>query len=163
MLLLYALENHPLTIQIPSWKMGIMMAAELHRLRDRVGDTEKITINLGYVDLGRVDLLVQEGFYSNRTDFIRTAIRNRLAVHADEVKKSIVRHTLELGVRHYTRADLEAVKAAGEKLQIKVLGLATIDPDVTPALALATIESITVLGVLHASEAIKSALAARIA
>jgi len=88
------------------------MAAEIHRLRDRAGETEKITINLGYVDLGHIDLLVQEGFYSNRTDFIRTAIRNRLASHAEEVKKSIVRHTLELGLRHFTRADLEAARAA---------------------------------------------------
>jgi Arc/MetJ-type ribon-helix-helix transcriptional regulator len=138
------------------------VAAEIHRLRDRAGETEKITINLGYVDLGRIDLLVQEGFYSNRTDFIRTAIRNQLTSHGEEVRKSIVRHTLELGLRHYTRTDLEAVKAAGEKLHIKVLGLATIAADVTPALALATIESITVLGALHASKQVKRALADRI-
>jgi Arc/MetJ-type ribon-helix-helix transcriptional regulator len=138
------------------------MAAEIQRIRDRASETEKITINLGYVDLGHIDLLVQEGFYSNRTDFIRTAIRNQLATHGEEVRKSIVRHTLELGLRHYTRADLEAVKAAGEKLHIKVLGLATIAPDVTPSLALATIETITVLGALHASKEIKSALADRI-
>ena len=135
---------------------------EIYRLRDRVGETEKITINLGYVDLGHVDLLVQEGFYSNRTDFIRTAIRNQLSTYGEEVRKSIVRHTLELGLRHYTKADLEAVKAAGQKLHIKVLGLASIAADVTPALALATIESITVLGALHASKEIKSALAERI-
>ena len=138
------------------------MAAEIHRLRDKAGETEKITINLGYVDLGHIDLLVQEGFYSNRTDCIRTAIRNQLSTHGEEVRKSIVRHTLELGLRHYTSADLEAAKAAGEKLHIKVLGLASIDPDVTPALALVTIESITVLGALHASKEIKSALADRI-
>jgi Arc/MetJ-type ribon-helix-helix transcriptional regulator len=138
------------------------MAAEIHRLRDKTGETEKITINLGYVDLGHIDLLVQEGFYSNRTDFIRTAIRNQLSTHAEEVRKSIVRHTLELGLRHYTREDLEAVRAAGERLRIKVLGLASIAPDVTPALALASIESITVLGALHASKEIKSALADRI-
>ena len=135
---------------------------ELHRLRDRTGESEKITINLGFVDLGHIDLLVQEGFYSNRSDFIRTAIRNQLSTHGEEVKKSIVRHTLELGLRHYTRADLEAVNAACEKLHIKVLGLASIAPDVTPALALATIESITVLGALHASKEIKSVLADRI-
>jgi Arc/MetJ-type ribon-helix-helix transcriptional regulator len=105
---------------------------------------------------------VQEGFYSNRTDFIRTAIRSRLAAHAEEVKQSIVRHTLELGLRHFTRADLEAVKAAGEKLQIKVVGLTSIAPDVSAALALETIESITVLGALHATKEIKSALADRI-
>jgi Arc/MetJ-type ribon-helix-helix transcriptional regulator len=138
------------------------MAAQIHRLRDKAGDTEKITINLGYVDLGHVDLLVQEGFYSNRTDFIRTAIRNQLSTHGEEVRRSIVRHTLELGLRHYTSADLEAAKAAGEKLHIKVLGLASIAPDVTAELALATIDSITVLGALHASKEIKSALADRI-
>lgn len=132
------------------------------KFRDKGGETEKITINLGYVDLGRVDLLVQEGFYSNRTDFIRTAIRNQLATHAEAVAQSIVRHTLELGLRDYRRADLEAVKAAGEKLDIKVVGLARIAPDVTPELALATIESITVLGALQASAELKSALAERI-
>jgi len=137
------------------------MTAQIQRLRERAGDSEKITINLGYVDLGHIDLLVQESFYSNRTDFIRTAIRNLLATHREEVKQSIVRHTLELGLRHYTRADLEAVKAAGEKLHIKVLGLASFAPDVTPALALATIDSITVLGALHASKEIKAALANR--
>ena len=137
------------------------MAAEIHRLRDRAGETEKITINLGYVDLGQVDLLVREGFYSNRSDFIRTAVRNQIASHDEVVRTSIVRHTLELGIRHFTRSDLEAVKAAGEKLHIKVLGLATIAPDVTPALALETIESITVLGALHASKDVKNALADR--
>ena len=137
------------------------MTAQIQRLRERAGDSEKITINLGYVDLGHIDLLVQESFYSNRTDFIRTAIRNLLATHREEGKQSIVRHTLELGLRHYTRADLEAVKDAGEKLHIKVLGLASFAPDVTPTLALATIESITVLGALHASKEIKVALADR--
>jgi Arc/MetJ-type ribon-helix-helix transcriptional regulator len=138
------------------------MSAEIHRLRHKAGESEKITINLGFVDLGRVDLLVQEGFYSNRTDFIRTAIRNQLSTHGEEVRDSIARHTLELGLRHYTRADLEAVKAAGEKLHIKVLGLASIAADVTPALAVATIESINVLGAFHASPEIKAALADRI-
>jgi Arc/MetJ-type ribon-helix-helix transcriptional regulator len=137
------------------------MTAQIKRFRESTADSEKITINLGYVDLGHIDLLVQEGFYSNRTDFIRTAIRNQLATHREEVKQSIVRHTLDLGLRHYTRADLEGVKDAGEKLHIKVLGLASFAPDVTPALALATIESITVLGALHASKEIKAALADR--
>jgi Arc/MetJ-type ribon-helix-helix transcriptional regulator len=138
------------------------MASNNQLLREKGGDTEKITINLGYVDLGRIDLLVQEQFYSNRTDFIRTAIRNQLAAHADAVKQSIERHTLELGLRDYSRADLEAVKAAGEKLHINVVGLARIAADVTPELALATIGSIAVLGALQASAAVKSALADRI-
>lgn len=132
------------------------------QLRDKGGETEKITINLGYVDLGRVDLLVQEGFYSNRTDFIRTAIRNQLTAHGDAVRQSIVRHTLELGLRDYSRADLEAVSRAGETLHIKVVGLARIAADVTPELALATIGSITVLGALQASADVKSALAERL-
>jgi Arc/MetJ-type ribon-helix-helix transcriptional regulator len=136
--------------------------AEIHRLRDKTGETEKITINVGYVDLGHIDLLAREGFYSNRTDFIRTAIRNQLATHAEAAKQAIVRNTLELGLRQFSRDDLETVRAAGAKLCIKVLGLATIADDVTPELALATIESITVLGALQASKAVKAALGARI-
>jgi Arc/MetJ-type ribon-helix-helix transcriptional regulator len=133
-----------------------------NRLRDKSGETEKITINVGFVDLGHIDLLVHESFYSNRTDFIRTAIRNQLTAHADAVKQSIVRHALELGLRRYSREELEAVKAAGGKLNIQVVGLATIADDVTPELALATIESIAVLGALHASKAVKAALSDRI-
>ncbi len=112
------------------------MADNVYKLRDKNSESEKITINLGYVDLGRIDLLVQEGFYSNRSDFIRTAIRNQLASEGEAVKQSTIRQTLELGLRDYSKADLEAVKAAGEKLEIKVLGLARIAPDVTPELAL---------------------------
>jgi Arc/MetJ-type ribon-helix-helix transcriptional regulator len=142
--------------------MENVMTENVHKLRDKGAESEKITINLGYVDLGRIDLLVQEGFYSNRTDFIRTAIRNQLGVEGEVVRQSIVRHTLELGLRDYSKADLEAVKAAGERLHIKVVGLARIAPDVTPDLALATIESITVLGALQASADLKTALADRI-
>ena len=122
---------------------------------------EKITINLGCVDLGQIDLLVQEGFYANRTDLIRTAIRNQLATHGEVVRQVVSRKTLVLGIQHYSQADLLALQAAGEKLDIRVLGLASIAPDVTPALALATIESLTVLGALHASPAVKAALAQR--
>jgi Arc/MetJ-type ribon-helix-helix transcriptional regulator len=153
-------DNHPYTIQTDGMEMD--MSAEPHRLREKAGETEKITINLGYVDLGHIDLLVHEGFYSNRTDFIRTAIRNQLSTHADAVKQSIVRYTLELGLRRYGRAELEAVKAEGRKLSIQVLGLATIDEDVTPDLARETIESIVVLGALQASKAVKAALSDRL-
>src|SRR6201996_4388819 len=104
--------------------------------RQKAPESEKITINLGFVDLGNIDLLVQEGFYSNRTDFIRTAIRNQLDRHRDSVKQSVARHQLELGLRRYTRQDLEAVQAAGETLHIQVLGLASIADDVSPELAL---------------------------
>jgi Arc/MetJ-type ribon-helix-helix transcriptional regulator len=127
-----------------------------------MSETEKITINLGLVDLGQVDLLVQEGFYSNRTDFIRTAIRNQLSTHAEVVRQTVARKTLVLGLEHYTRRGLEAVREAGETLEIKVLGLASIDDDVGPELALETIDSIVVLGALRASPAVKSALAGRI-
>jgi Arc/MetJ-type ribon-helix-helix transcriptional regulator len=119
---------------------------------------EKLTINIGCVDLGQIDLLVQEGFYNNRTDLIRTAIRNQLATHQDVVRQVVSRKTLVLGIQHYSVDDLKAVKAAGQMLQIRVLGLASIAQDVTPALALATIESITVLGALHANAAVKAAL-----
>ena len=123
---------------------------------------EKITINLGYVDLGQIDLLVQEGFYANRTDLIRTAIRNQLVAHAEVVKQVVARKTLVLGIQHFSADDLRAVQASGEALQIRVLGLATIALDVTPELALAAIDSVTVLGALHASAAVKAALAGRI-
>ena len=138
------------------------MSADLHELRPKPGDSEKITVNLGYVDLGHIDLMVQEGFYSNRTDFIRTAIRNQLERHADVVKQSAVRKSLDLGLRHYSREDLEAARRAGEMLRIHVLGLARIAQDVTPELARATIASGVVLGALHASPAVKAALADRI-
>ena len=123
---------------------------------------EKITINLGCVDLGQIDLLVQEGFYTNRTDLIRTAIRNQLAAHAAVVRDVVLRKTLVLGIQHYDAAELRTVQASGHKLQLRVLGLASIADDVTPALALATIESLTVLGTLRASPAVKAALATRI-
>ncbi|KLK89906.1 CopG family transcriptional regulator [Microvirga vignae] len=134
------------------------MVNNVHELRPKAADSEKITINLGYVDLGHIDLLVQEGFYSNRTDFIRTAIRNQLDRHNDAVTKSVARHQLDLGLRHYSRQDLEAVQAAGEVLHIQVLGLASIADDVTPELARQTIASLHVLGALHASPTVKEAL-----
>ena len=134
------------------------MIGKVQELRSKTADSEKITINLGPVDLGQIDLLVQEGFYSNRTDFIRTAIRNQLATHADEVRQTVARKTLVLGMQHYTRRDLEEVREAGETLEIKVLGLASIDDDVDPELARETIESLVVLGALRASPAVKSAL-----
>ena len=138
------------------------MAGNIRELRPpKASDSEKITINLGYVDLGHVDLLVQEGFYSNRTDFIRTAIRNQIERHADAVKDSKVRKSLDLGLRHYSRDDLEAARTARQMLHIHVLGLASIAQDVTPELARATIASVVVLGALHASSAVKAALADR--
>jgi len=126
------------------------------------GETEKLTINLGVVDLGQVDLLVQEGFYSNRTDLIRTAIRNQLAVHTDEIKRTLARRTLVLGLQHLSRKDLERARDAGEMLQIQVVGLAQIAQDVSPELARATIQSVVVLGAFQASAAVRAALADRI-
>ena len=130
--------------------------------RPRYPDTEKITINLGAIDLGQIDLLVQEGFYSNRTDLIRTAIRNQLATHGEALRQTVARRTLVLGLQHFSKRDLEAVRKAGTRLRIQVLGLVRIDDDVTPALAAQTIESISVLGALHASAAVKAALTGRI-
>ena len=125
-------------------------------------DSEKITINLGYVDLGHIDLLVRDGFYSNRTDFIRTAIRNQLERHRDAAEKSVVRKQLDLGISHFSRTQLEEIRDAGEALDVRVLGLATIASDVSPELARAAIASLTVLGAFHASAAVKAALADRI-
>lgn len=125
-------------------------------------ESEKITINLGFVDLGHIDLLVREGFFSNRTDFIRTAIRNQLERHSEAASASTKRRRLQLGLCHFSADDLKAAQHAGDVLDIRVLGLATIASDVTPELARATIGSLTVLGALHATPAVKAALADRL-
>ena len=142
--------------------MAVIKSIVATEQRLKAADSEKITINLGPVDLGQIDLLVQEGFYTNRTDLIRTAIRNQLQSHGEAIRQTVARKSLVLGLQHYSKADLEAVQAAGQMLQIQVLGLANIAADVTPELAVATIESVTVLGALHASTSVKAALAGRI-
>ncbi len=131
-------------------------------IKHRLVDTEKLTINIGLIDLGLIDLLVQEGFYSNRTDLIRTAIRNQLNAHGDVVKQTVARRTLTVGLQDVSRATLESAQREGTRLQIRALGLVRIADDVTPALAKATIESISVLGALQASPAVKAALSGRI-
>jgi Arc/MetJ-type ribon-helix-helix transcriptional regulator len=130
--------------------------------RQRAGETEKMTVNVGVVDLGHVDLLVQEGFYSNRSDLVRTAVRNQLALHADVLKQAVARRTLTVGLQHVSRADLERAVAAGQRLQLQVVGLARIADDVPPDLASAAIESVTVLGAFQASPAVRRALSGRI-
>lgn len=130
-------------------------------LRPKVADSEKITVNLGFVDLGRVDLMVRDGFYANRADFIRTAVRNQLDRQEEAVRQSVARRQLRLGLSHFSRADLEAARDAGSPLHIQVLGLATIAADVTPELARAAIASVEVLGAFQASAAVKAALADR--
>jgi len=149
-------SHHPYTIHLDGEKMSTV-----HELRPKPPDSEKITLNLGYVDLGHIDLMVQDGFYSNRADFIRTAIRNQLDRHADVVRQSVARKTLDLGLRHYSREELEAARERGERLCLNVLGLISIAHDVTPELARAAIASVTVLGALHASPEVKAALADR--
>jgi Arc/MetJ-type ribon-helix-helix transcriptional regulator len=124
--------------------------------------TEKITVNLGVVDLGEIDLLVREGFFANRADFIRIAIRAQLATRATAVEQTVARKTLVLGTQRFSRRDLEPLRAAGKTLEIRVLGLASIDADVSAELARATIASVEVLGAFRASEAVKAALADRI-
>src|SRR5687767_6693539 len=138
------------------------MAGDVTEIRPKASDSEKITINLGFVDLGHIDLLVQEGFYSNRTDLIRTAIRNQIERHADVIRQAVTRKSVDLGLRHFSRKDLEAARESGEMLDVRVLGLASIAPDVSPELARSTIASLVVLGALHASAAVKAALADRL-
>jgi Arc/MetJ-type ribon-helix-helix transcriptional regulator len=139
-----------------------MAVERLSEMRRKEAESEKITINLGFVDLGHIDLLVEDGFYSNRTDFIRTAIRNQVLTHGEVLKQSVARRSMVLGLQRYTRRDLEKVLAAGEKLHIHVLGLATIDDDVPPQLAAQAIASVVVLGALRASPQVKAVLADRI-
>ena len=139
-----------------------MVRSQVSETRRKESESEKITINLGFVDLGHIDLLVAEGFYSNRTDFIRTAIRNQVLTHGEVLKNSVARRSMVLGLQRFTRRDLEKLLAAGEQLHIHVLGLATIDDDVPAQLALSTIASVVVLGALRASPEVKAALAERI-
>jgi len=138
-----------------------MAGKTISRSNSGLPDAEKITVNMGFVDLGHIDLLVKEGFYSNRTDFIRTAVRQQLLQHADAMRQAVSRKTLVLGLQNFSRAELEAAVATGQALQVRVLGLASIAPDVTPELARAAIESMVVLGALYASPEVKAALADR--
>ncbi|HEU4851245.1 MAG TPA: CopG family transcriptional regulator [Telluria sp.] len=131
-------------------------------IKAKLPDTDKVTVNVGLVDLAQMDLLIGEGFYTNRTDFVRTAIRNLLGQHAEAIRQTVLRKRFVTGLQTYSRADLERVVAAGEQLEIHVLGLATLEDDVTPELAVAAIASIRVLGAFIAPPAVKSALADRI-
>jgi len=124
-------------------------------------DIEKITINMSVVDLGKVDLLVEEGFYTNRTDFVRTAIRNQLTRHEDEVRHTVNRRALVIGVMHYGRKELERHRAEGRPLNVSVAGMFSLGDDVSPELAREVIESVKVVGVFRASKAVKDALADR--
>jgi len=138
-----------------------MAGRSLSRAATTLPESEKITLNLGFVDLGQVDLLIRDGFYSNRSDFIRTAIRQQLLQHGDALKHGSARRSLHLGIHHFTRAELEAVREAGERLELRVLGLASFASDVTPQLACDTIDSLLVLGALNAPAEVKAALADR--
>lgn len=127
-----------------------------------MSETEKITINMSVVDLGKIDLLVQEGLYSNRTDFIRTAIRNQIKSNEFELQQSVRRHSFGIGVFYFNRADLEAVKAEGKMLTITAVGLLQFSDDVSPELAAETIERIRIRGVFRAPEVVKQVLSDRI-
>jgi Arc/MetJ-type ribon-helix-helix transcriptional regulator len=131
-------------------------------IKQKLPETEKVTVNLGLVDLAQMDLLIEEGFYTNRTDFVRTAIRKQLERHGEDIRQTVVRKRFVVGLQRYTKAELERSVAAGERLEIHVLGLASIDDEVTPELATAAIASIWVLGAFVASNAVKAALADRI-
>lgn len=123
--------------------------------------SEKITINVGLVDLGQIDLLVREGFFANRTDFIRTAIRRQIESRSSSVESTVARRELTLGSEHYDRRDLEQLRDSGRMVELRVLGLASIADDVSPELALATIAAVEVLGAFRAPAAVKAALAPR--
>ncbi|MBP8251114.1 MAG: CopG family transcriptional regulator [Herpetosiphon sp.] len=127
-----------------------------------MADTEKVSMNMSVVDLGHIDLLVDQGFYSSRTDFLRAAIRSQLERHDEVVKQTVVRRTIAMGAVVYDRASLERFQSNGEMVKIKVLGLVNLANDITPELARATIQSVEVFGAFRASPAVKEALADRI-
>ncbi len=123
-----------------------------------MAETEKITINMNVVDLGKADLLVEQGFYSNRTDFIKTSIRNQLSVHANVVDNVITDKSIYLGVALYNRKDLEKVLEQNKVLDIKAAGMVILANDIDVELATKAIKSLKVYGVLKASPEIKKAL-----
>ena len=139
-----------------------MAGKALSRSTPGLPETEKVTVNLGFVDLGQIDLLVKEGFYSNRTDCIRSAIRQLVQSHGDAIRSAVARNDVTLGLRTYSRQELERLQASGQTIHIRGLGLTSIAPDVSPDLARATIESIVVLGALNATPQVKAALADRL-
>ena len=124
-------------------------------------ESEKITINMNVVDLGKVDMLVQEGVYSNRTDFIRTAIRNLLDKHSFEIQQTVTRNSYVIGALMYNRADLEKIKSKNERLNLKIIGLLSLDKDIPVELADEVIEVVQVRGVFNASEPVKAVLSDR--
>src|ERR1700742_773212 len=111
----------------------LMAGGTVHELRPKASsESEKITINLGHVDLGHIDLLVRDGFYANRTDFIRTAIRNQVERHAEAARHSVSRRNLDLGLRHYSREELETAHAAQRPRDVGGTGLGGIAPSHHP-------------------------------
>jgi len=121
-------------------------------------DSEKLTVNVSAVDLGKMDLLVQEGVYSNRAEFLRAAIRSQLGLHRLELEQSVQRNSFAIGIVGYGRHELEACRAKGERLAISVVGMLILKDDVSPELALETIASVKVRGVFNAATAVKESL-----
>jgi hypothetical protein len=79
------------------------------------------------------------------TDFIRAAFRNQLDSLADLVRQSMARKTLDIGLAHCGRSDLEMVQNPSEIPHINVPGMATIARDLPPEPASTASASVTVL------------------
>ena len=121
-----------------------------------MAETEKITINIDVVDLGKIDLLVEQGFYSNRTDLIKSSIRNEVNKHEEVVSKIVVSKSYNVGVTKFSKEELEEVARSNKILDVKVLGLLIIADDVPVDLAKKTIKYLNVFGVFKAPAEIKA-------
>lgn len=123
-----------------------------------INSTEKITINVNTSDLGKIDLLIHEGYYSNRTDFIKSAIKSQVNKHDDEINmilSSKKKKDWFVGVYVLTEDELQALKRYGRKKAIRGMGLLIVDKDVSLDLMKTSISAIETYGVCRCSSEIK--------
>lgn len=124
-------------------------------------DTEKVCVNLAAVELGKIDVLVSQGLFTSRTDLIRAGIRKVLEENGEAVQR-VALGAAGLGIMAITRKQLEQARKAGEKLDMKVIGILVIDPDVTPELADTTIHEIRIFGTLRGPKAVLARIGDRV-
>ena len=127
-----------------------------------MSEIERITTGVGIVDLGQIDRLVDKDLFATRSEFIRTAIRTYLEQYREELVQAGFKKSFTIGVHILNAHDLEDVVAAGNAIDLHVVGSLTISQDVTPELARKAIRSVAVYGSFRAREEIKAALADRI-
>ena len=123
------------------------------------GNSEKVSVNMNVGTLSQIDVLVDLGYYSNRSDFINQAVRQAI-----DQKQSIIENETSkqresngdwfTGVCVITKDQLLIAKEKGKKLKIRGYGVVVIDNKLDD-LALEVIDSIDIKGKILASQKIK--------